>query len=151
LTGFGTTTITATTTDGENATTASLTLTVEKARFSDRVSDYFLVIRKAIGHFGAFFVLGLFGAVAYLFFARKGAAAKTAAFVLCVAAGFAVAGITEICQLPVFTSGRYCSFSDVLLDFNGYALAATIVFAVYAAVQAIRAVANKIKAKKQKS
>ena len=151
LTGFGTTIITATTTDGETSTTASLTLTVEKARFSDKINDYFHVIRKAIGHFGAFFVLGLFGAVAYLFFSHRGAGAKTAAFVLCVAAGFAVAGITEICQLPVFTSGRYCSFSDVLLDFNGYALSATLVFAVYAAVQAILAVAKKIKAKKQKS
>ena len=146
LIGAGTTTITAVTTDGEKTTWASLVLTVEKVRFSDKINDYFLKIRKAIGHFGAFFVLGLMGAVAYLFFSPKGVGARIAAFILCLSGGFAVAGITEICQLPVFTSGRYCSFSDVILDFNGYALSAVIVFAVYAIAVVIRKIINKRKA-----
>ena len=44
---------------------------------------------------------------------------KIIAFFVSLVAGFAVAGITEILQLPIFTAGRYCSFNDVILDFDG--------------------------------
>jgi VanZ family protein len=73
-----------------------------------------------MGHFGAFLVLGIFGSLTYYIIFKKSLKGKLIAFLTCAVAGFAVAGITEILQLPLFTYGRYCSFSDVLLDFVGY-------------------------------
>ncbi len=125
----GTTIITVSTTDGELQTTqTSLALHVEPLTFKDTVEDFYFKVRKSIGHFSAFFVLGIFAALAYAMFSAKGFKSKFACFILCLVTGFTIAGITEICQLPIFTTGRYCSFSDVLLDFSGFAVATAIVY-----------------------
>ena len=59
-------------------------------------------------------------------------------FLVTLIAGFAIAGITEILQLPIFTAGRYCSFDDVMLDFRGYCTSSLAIFALVFAVHFIK-------------
>ena len=75
-------------------------------------------------------MLGIFGSLTYYIIFKKNLKGKLGAFVVNLLAGFAVAGITEILQLPYFTQGRYCSFDDVLLDFNGYCSSSIPIFAI---------------------
>ena len=63
---------------------------------------------------------------------------KLLGFLVCIVAGFAVAGITEILQLPYFTQGRYCSFEDVMLDFFGYCVAAIPIILVLLSIHFIQ-------------
>ncbi len=75
-------------------------------------------------------MLGIFGSLTYYILFKKNLKGKVGAFVVSLIAGFAVAGITEILQLPYFTEGRYCSFNDVLLDFEGYCVSTIPIFAI---------------------
>ena len=144
----GTVTITATSSyDGEEVS-QSITLTVNKITFSDNVQNFYYKIRKSVGHFGAFLVLGIFAALTYLAFTAKNTKGKIISFVICIVAGFAVAGITEILQLPIFTEGRHCSFKDVMLDFKGYCASSLIIYFFVFAVHFLKPLVAKIKAKK---
>jgi uncharacterized protein YjdB len=116
----GNVTITVSTTNGETTNSVHVKITVTPLTLADTVDNFYYFIRKAMGHFGAFLVLGIFGSLTYYIIFKKSLKGKLIAFLACIFAGFAVAGITEILQLPLFTYGRYCSFSDVLLDFVGY-------------------------------
>lgn len=120
----GSTTITISTSYDGETTEESFLLTVERITLKDTMENFYYIIRKSIGHFGAFLVLGIFGALTYYIILPKSFKGKLLSVVICLAAGFAVAGITEILQLPYFTQGRYCSFDDVLLDFSGYCTSA---------------------------
>ncbi len=72
-------------------------------------------VRKIIGHFLAFAVLGLGLTATFYFLVRP----RGFAWLFASASGFAIAGITEIFQLPVFTPNRGPSFKDVLIDTSG--------------------------------
>lgn len=120
----GSTTITISTSYDGKTTEESFLLTVERITLKDTMENFYYTIRKSIGHFGAFLVLGIFGALTYYIILPKSFKGKLLSVVICLVAGFAVAGITEILQLPYFTQGRYCSFDDVLLDFAGYCTSA---------------------------
>lgn len=73
-------------------------------------------VRKVLGHFSAFVVLGIgFAASMYLL---CGCLRKFYTLFSALG-GFLVASITEILQLPVFTANRGSSFDDVLLDTAG--------------------------------
>lgn len=120
----GSTTITISTSYDGKTTEESFLLTVERITLKDTMENFYYIIRKSIGHFGAFLVLGIFGALTYYIILPKSFKGKLLSVVICLVAGFAVAGITEILQLPYFTQGRYCSFDDVLLDFAGYCTSA---------------------------
>lgn len=120
----GSTTITISTSYDGKTTEESFLLTVERITLKDTMENFYYIIRKSIGHFGAFLVLGIFGALTYYIILPKSFKGKLLSVVICLVAGFAVAGITEILQLPYFTQGRYCSFDDVLLDFSGYCTSA---------------------------
>ena len=109
--------------DGE-VTSESFELTVEALTLKDTMQNFYYTIRKSIGHFGAFLVLGFLGTLTYYIIFNKRFTGKLLACVASLFSGFAIAGITEILQLPYFTEGRYCSFDDVLLDFSGYCTAA---------------------------
>ena len=116
----GNVTITVSTTNGETTNSVHIKITVIPLTLADTVDNFYYFIRKAMGHFGAFLVLGIFGSLTYYIIFKKSLKGKLIAFLTCIFAGFAVAGITEILQLPIFTPGRGPSFSDVLLDFVGY-------------------------------
>ena len=120
----GSVTITVSTAYEGEITSESFTLTVDPLTLKDTMENFYYTIRKSIGHFGAFLVLGILGSLSYYIVFPKSFKGKLVGVIVCIIAGFAVAGITEILQLPYFTQGRYCSFDDVLLDFNGYCCAA---------------------------
>lgn len=126
---IGKTTITVSTSyDGETVS-EEFELTVTYPPFNEQFDNFALWVRKTFGHFGAFIVLGIFAALTYHTLFPKSTKGKFVAFLVCIAAGFAVAGLTEILQLPIFTEGRYCSFDDVMLDFRGYCYSSMLIFA----------------------
>ena len=94
--GDGTTTITVSTSYDGNVTEESFTLEVEAITFKDTFSNFYYIVRKSIGHFGAFLVLGIFASLTYYIICKKTLGGKLLAFGITVFAGFAVAGITEI-------------------------------------------------------
>lgn len=126
----GTVTITVSTAYDGEVTEVSFQLEIDPITLKDTVENFYYVIRKSLGHFGAFLVLGIFGSLTYYIIFKKNLKGKLGAFAVNLLAGFAVAGITEILQLPYFTQGRYCSFDDVLLDFNGYCSSSIPIFAI---------------------
>ena len=96
----------------------------------DTITNFYHWVRKAFGHFGAFLVLGGAASLMFLCFSKSGIKSKLIMFIVCMVSGFAVAGLTEIFQLPIFTQGRFCSFNDVLLDFTGYSTSSVVIFAL---------------------
>ena len=131
--------------DGET-TSESFELTIDPITLKDTVENFYYMIRKSIGHFGAFLVLGIFAAFSYYIIFKKTISGKLIGFAVCLFAGFAVAGITEILQLPYFTAGRYCSFDDVMLDFSGYC---TSSIPIYLAIIITHPIAVLIKGKRR--
>ena len=103
-----------------------------------------------MGHFGAFLVLGIFASMTYCIIFNKSLRGRLLAFLVCTVAGFAVAGITEILQLPIFTVGRGPSFSDVMLDFTGYCTSVVPIYAIVLLVCLISEIVKVLKEKKHK-
>ena len=145
----GEVTITATTSYGDKVTSQTMVLVVEKITFSETIQNFYLWVRKGFGHYGAFLVLGIFATLSYYMLFSKSTKGKLIGLAVCLFAGFAVAGITEILQLPVFTSGRTSSFADVVLDFKGYCASSLVIYAVIFIVHFAR-ITSERKAKKQK-
>lgn len=139
----GTVTITATTSYDGQSVSQSIILTVERITVSDTIKNFYYLIRKGIGHFGAFLVLGIFAAFSYFMLFPKSTKGKIISFAICLIAGFAIAGLTEILQLPYFTQGRHCSFSDVMLDFKGYCSSTLSIYFIIFAVHFIKIFKNK--------
>lgn len=81
------------------------------------------IIRKILGHFILFAALGVFAALTFYMF--RGASAHNLWAVPLT--GLGIAALSEIFQLPFFTSGRVANIDDVILDFIGYATGAGIV------------------------
>lgn len=144
----GVVTITVSTSYDGQTTEESFTLTINKITFSDNVKNFYYWVRKAFGHFGAFLVLGIFAVFTYYILFPKSSLGKIVGFAVCLFAGFAVAGITEILQLPIFTPGRTCSFNDVMIDFKGYCSSVLIMYFVILAVHFIKLLINKRKVSK---
>ena len=96
-------------------------------------------IRKQIGHFGMFGILGVFGLLSFGYFIKK----FPYKAIITAVAGFTVAAVSEIFQLPVFTNARGSSVGDIFIDFSGYLLGAAltlgILFVVYKIISRRRA------------
>lgn len=90
-------------------------LTVEKTITVSVFGTFHTLIRKGLGHFSLFLVLG-FGLFGTFFLLIK---PRWASLPLSLLSAFVVAGISEMFQLPVFTSGRYATWPDVAIDFLG--------------------------------
>ena len=90
-------------------------LTVEKTITVSVFDTFHTLIRKGLGHFSLFLVLG-FGLFGTFFLLIK---PRWASLPLSLLSAFLVAGISEMFQLPVFTSGRYATWPDVAIDFLG--------------------------------
>ncbi len=141
----GRTKITVSTSSGEDVTSVSFILTVERLTLEDTIDNFYTWVRKAMGHFGAFLVLGIFGSLTYYIIFKKSLRGKLLAFLTCIFAGFAVAGITEILQLPIFTLGRGPSFSDVMLDFTGYCTSTVPIFLFIIIIHLVLHIVKKVK------
>lgn len=90
-------------------------LTVEKTITVSVFDTFHTLIRKGLGHFSLFLVLG-FGLFGTFFLLIK---PRWASLPLSLLSAFVVAGISEMFQLPIFTSGRYATWPDVAIDFLG--------------------------------
>lgn len=90
-------------------------LTVEKTITVSVFDSFHTLIRKGLGHFSLFLVLG-FGLFSTFFLLIK---PRWASLPLSLLSAFVVAGFSEMFQLPVFTSGRYATWHDVAIDFLG--------------------------------
>lgn len=90
-------------------------LTVEKTITVSVFDTFHTLIRKGLGHFSLFLVLG-FGLFGTFFLLIK---PRWASLPLSLLSAFVVAGLSEMFQLPVFTSGRYATWPDVAIDFLG--------------------------------
>lgn len=77
-------------------------LTVEKTITVSVFDTFHTLIRKGLGHFSLFLVLG-FGLFGTFFLLIK---PRWASLPLSLLSAFVVAGISEMFQLPIFTSGR---------------------------------------------
>ena len=96
---------------------------VEKTPLIEDLVTFFYMIRKGIGHFGAFLVLGILGSLGLLLMFDK----KKWIFSipLNIVLGFGIAGLTEYIQ--TFVPGRSGNRDDVWLDFSGFMTAASII------------------------
>ena len=136
------------TVEDENTKYIEFEVNIEVIRrdYIQDMGEFFRKIRKAIGHFGAFAVLGLLGAMTwFLWFRGK------YLFPVGVAAnfglGFGLAYLTEYIQR--FVPGRTSTWSDVWLDFSGFSLLAGITTVAIFIWWLVRFVITKVKAKKE--
>lgn len=74
-------------------------------------------IRKAIGHFGLFFLNGIFATLSVHYWLALNSKAKT---LVVFSIGVFLAGLSEFIQ--VFAPERGPSFGDVLIDVSGFVL-----------------------------
>ena len=141
---IGKSTITVTIDDGYSTPLVyELDFVVEGKPFIENLSEFYYIVRKSIGHFGAFFVLGGLGAFAFLLtFDRKRWLFSAP---LTIGLGFGMAALTEYIQ--TFVPGRYGCWDDVWLDFSGYISSTTLVFIFLAIVYTIIHFKNKKTAK----
>jgi len=105
----------------------SFKLTIERQDYIKDLPAFYLKVRKALGHFGAFFVLGVFSSLTYYLFLNKNK--RTLSIIINVSQGAALAGLTELIQL--LTPGRTGTMIDVLIDFSGFIIAAIILTIIF--------------------
>lgn len=103
--------------------TFEVDIEVERTPLIENMQKFYYTIRKSIGHFAAFFVLGMLGALAFsiIFDKKKWLFSIPMNFIL----GFMIAGLTELIQK--YVPGRYGCWDDVWLDYSGY-ISASVIF-----------------------
>ncbi len=91
------------------------------------LNSFFLKVRKSIGHFGAFLVLGIFSSLTYILYFDS----KKWKFTLPInyLQGIGLAFLTELIQL--FVPGRVGSLTDVLIDSTGFIISSTIIIIIF--------------------
>ena len=84
------------------------------------------VVRKVIGHFMWFGLIGIFGYLTFRsFFFKK----YYLTLSIGIPTGFVIALISELLQM--LSSGRSCEFKDMMIDFGGYLTAFLVFIIVY--------------------
>lgn len=98
-------------------------ISVLRQNYINKTTDLFLKIRKALGHFGAFMVLGIFSTLSWFLIFNK----KRIYFSIPISiiVGYLIAVLTEFIQY--FVPGRHGNYADVLLDFYGFILTTSII------------------------
>lgn len=98
-------------------------IVVDKKSLITNMSSFLYKIRKGLGHFGAFLITAVFSSLFYLFFFDdKKNWFFSVPFIFLQ--GLFLAELTEFIQL--FTPGRSGLWSDVMIDFTGFAIGAGI-------------------------
>ena len=136
------------TVEDENTKYIEFELNIEVIRrdYIQDMSQFFAKIRKALGHFGAFAILGLLGAITWFLWFR-GKYMFPVGVVANFGIGFGLAYLTEYIQR--FVPGRTSTWSDVWLDFSGFSILAGITTLVIFIWWLTRFIITKVKAKKQ--
>lgn len=108
------------------------------------LQSFFYKVRKGLGHFTAFLVLGIASSFFLMMFFDK----KRWFFVvpLNFIQGFFVAGLTEFIQLNV--EGRSGLMSDVWLDFSGFSTSTIIISVAFIVIEVIKYILRKNKISK---
>ncbi|MBO8427801.1 MAG: VanZ family protein [Firmicutes bacterium] len=104
-----------------------------------------LIVRKSIGHFGLFAVTAL-ALVIFLLIEFKKDWIKMLSLVLSLIPGFLLAFLSELIQY--FTPGRGPSWTDVGIDFAGYAFTVIIVLLVWFIIYIVKLIIKKNKERK---
>lgn len=102
------------------------------------LEDFRAYIRKLVGHYGAFLIMGIFASLTGMMFFIKFKKwyvywIKVLSIVLY---GFLFAGLTEIIQLH--TPGRAGVMSDVFIDYSGYMTSVGIIVLIYFIIEYIK-------------
>ena len=84
-------------------------------RYNFDIVKFRYFVRKLVGHFGAFVILGVFASLTYYCFINR---SKLLALSITIAAGLVVACGSELLQF--IPNGRCPAFKDVLIDMAGY-------------------------------
>ena len=114
--------------------------------YIEDMNQFFIKIRKAIGHFGAFAVLGLLGAMTWFLWFR-GKYLFPVGVIANFGIGFGLSYLTEYIQR--FVPGRCSTWSDVWLDFSGFSLLAGITTVAIFIWWLVRFIIAKVKANKE--
>lgn len=100
---------------------------VLRQNFIEKNDDFFYKVRKSLGHFGAFCILGIFSSISwYLIFNKK---KLYFSIPINFALGFIIAATTEIIQF--FIPGRYGVLDDALLDFDGFMVSSILLSLIF--------------------
>lgn len=110
---------------------------VRKQRLSDAFSNWTFRIRKALGHFTAFLVLGIFSALTHFLYAEK----KWRSIPLSIGVGFGVSALTE--WLQSFVPNRTANFADITLNLQGFLCGAAGIFLLLSVAVLIRFFKNR--------
>ena len=124
-----------------------INIKVERRPFITDMNDFFMKVRKAIGHFGAFAVFGLLGAMTWFLFLRK------KLFPIGVVAnfglGFGLSWLTEYIQK--YVPGRFSTWSDIWLDFTGFSIVAGATTVIIILIWLTRFIIRFVKKKKMEN
>lgn len=99
-----------------------INLKIKKQDYIKNVTDFIYKVRKGLGHFSAFLILGIVSTFTWLLMFRY----KKLLIGIPVnyVSGFIIACITELIQ--VYVPGRCGLFDDVILDYNGFLVSSSI-------------------------
>lgn len=100
----------------QEAQIITINIKVNKQTLIKDLTDFLTKMRKAIGHFGAFLVLGIFSTFTYMLYIKK--EKWNNAIIINLIQGFILASLTEYIQ--TFVPDRSGLLSDVLIDFLGF-------------------------------
>ena len=103
--------------------TSDVNIVVNRKNFVQNVTEFMKTIRKLVGHFGAFAVLGIFSTLTYFMFLRK--KLFPVGVVVNFGSSFGFAALTEYIQ--TLTPGRAGRFADVMIDFYGFLVSAVTI------------------------
>lgn len=95
-----------------------ITLKVEKKSAIEDLGNFLYKVRKGLGHFFAFFILGVFSTLTFLLYFKY--EYLLVGFVINIAQGFGLAVLTEEIQRHV--PGRSGNYTDVEIDFTGFSI-----------------------------
>ena len=122
-----------------------ININVEKRPFITDMGDFFRKVRKAVGHFGAFAVLGFLGAFTWFLWLR-GKIKFPIGVLANFGIGFGLSWLTEYIQ--AYVPHRTSTWSDIWLDFSGFAIVAGAATILIIAWWLIRLLIRTIKNKK---
>lgn len=126
----GTTTITVTYTDGFSVETPfefTIDLKIVKKPLITDIQSFTSFIRKALGHFGVFFILGIFSLFTYALFFKK--RQWLYSIPIHFASGYFIAVLSEFIQL--YVPGRGGAYKDVMIDYSGYLISTFFIIFIY--------------------
>lgn len=100
--------------------------------FLIRIPDLDFLIRKLIGHYSLYILIGASGSLFYLSIIKNSYISNT----INILSGIFLASITEIIQ--IFASDRGPALQDVIINFQGYLTASMIIGTAYVIIKTIK-------------